>query len=122
MNRFKALFAFFGVAAGVAVAQMPPTESPRQRPDIAALLNLDGERAAQVESILDTAHAKMRAAHEQIGPPVDETARATMHAAMEAIRADTDARLATVLSAEELARLRAALPPPRFQPMAFRKG
>jgi hypothetical protein len=118
MNRFKALFAFFGVAAGMAIAEVP------QRPDIAALLNLDSARAAKVEQILQAADVKTRFAREQIGPISDETSRVTMRAAMEAIRADTDEKLARVLSSDEMATLRAALPPPspRFTLMHFRRG
>ena len=125
MNRFKALFAFFGVAAGFAVAQVPHSaELPVQRPDIAALLGLDSARAAKVEEILEAASVKTRFAREQIGPVNDETSRVTMRAAMEAIRADTDEKLAHVLSTDELAILRAALPPPspRMQLMHFRRG
>src|SRR5215212_1650964 len=103
MNRFKALFAFFGVAAGFAVAQVPQSGSPPpQRPDIAALLGLDAVRAAKVEDILEGANVKARFAREQIGAASDETTRATMRAAMEAIREDTEEKLARVLTSEEL--------------------
>ena len=124
MNAFKALLAFFGVAAGVAVAQVPPVEGPRQRQDLAALLNLDHARAARVEAIFEGAREKMRVAHEQIGPAVDETTRLTLHAAMEAIRADTEEKLGAILTEEELARLHAALPrpPARFEAMRFKHG
>ena len=123
MNAFKALFAFFGVAAGVAVAQMPPSESPRQRRDFAALLQLDAARAARVEAVFSLAAEKMRVAREQIGPAVDETTRLTLYAAMEAIRADTEEKLGAILTEEELARLLAALPPPpaRLEPMRFKR-
>ena len=125
MNRFKALFAFFGVAAGFAVAQVPHSASPPpQRPDIAALLGLDAARAAKVEEILEAASVKTRYAREQIGPISDQTARVTMLAAMEAIRADTDEKLSHILSTDEMAMLRAALPPPspRLQLMHFRRA
>ena len=125
MNRFKALLAFLGLAAGVAVAQVPPTQVQVQaRPDIASLLGLDAWRAAQVNALLESAHEKARYALEQIGPPKDDATRATMRAALEAIRADTDTKLAAMLTPEQMARLHAALPAPspRLEPMNFRKG
>ena len=69
----------------------------------------------RVEAILESARAKMRSARQQIGRPSDDTTRATMRAAMEAIRQDTDKQLATVLSADDIGKLNAALhhPPPR---------
>ncbi|HZZ92306.1 MAG TPA: hypothetical protein VFE23_07075 [Usitatibacter sp.] len=63
------------------------------RPDIAKVIGIDADRAAQVKTILRAAHEKRRAA-------------------MQSIQADTDAQLATVLSADELARLKAAFPHP----------
>ena len=43
----------------------------------------------------------------QIGRPTDETTRAVLRAAMDAIRAEADSQLAAVLTPEELERLRA---------------
>ena len=54
-----------------------------------------------------------RAANAQIGRPTDETTRATLHAAMKAIREDTDQQLAAVLTPQELETLMASLPGPR---------
>ena len=125
MNRFKALFALFGLAAGVAVAQVPATPVQSQaRADIGALLGLDAWKAAQVNALLESAHEKARYAHEQIGTPKDDATRATMRAALDAIRADTDTKLAAMLTPDQMARLRAALPAPspRLQLMNFRKG
>ena len=123
MTRLRLIFASLGLAAIVAGAQTPPNAGARApRIDIVNLLGLDATRAAQVETILQEAQGKMRYAHEQIGPPTDETTRATMHAAMEAIRSDTDAKLGSVLTADEMERLRAALPPPRFEAMRFNRG
>ena len=124
MTRLRLIFASLGLAASVAGAQMPPPNAGARAPriDIVNLLGLDATRASQVETILNEAHEKIRSAHEQIGPPTDETTRATMHAAMEAIRSDTDAKLGSVLTAEEIAKLRAAMPPPRLEPMRFNRG
>jgi len=112
MNTLRSIFAFLGFAATVAGAQMPPEASSPPRPDVATMLSIDSERAQKVEAILQSAHVKVRAARESLGRPTDETTRAALHAAMEAIRIDTDQRLLTVLTAEELQRLREALPPP----------
>ncbi|SRR5258706_5295869 len=124
MTRLRLIFASLGLAAIVAGAQTPPPNAGARAPriDIVNLLGLDATRASQVDTILLQAHEKMRYAHEQIGPPTDETTRATMHAAMEAIRSDTDAKLEAVLTADEMAKLRAALPPPRLEPMRFNRG
>ncbi|MGE5616214.1 MAG: hypothetical protein ACM3X5_04800 [Bacillota bacterium] len=96
MNRAQATLvaiALAGVGA-FAFAQMPPdAPPPHQKVDIAELLDLDATKAAQVQAILDASHQKMRAA-------------------MEAIRADTETQLATVLTPEQLAKLKATMPAP----------
>lgn len=126
MTKLRSLLAFLGLAAGVAGAQMMPPHQDGARPpriDVVNLLSLDAARAGQVETILNAAGAKVRALREQLGPPTDEATRATFRAAMEAIRADTDEKLAAVLTAEEIARLHAAMPPsPRLEAMRFKRG
>ena len=127
MKLGRTLFAFLGLAAGVASAEMiqaPHHDGARPpRVDVVNLLSLDAERAGQVESILNGARQKMRSVHEQLGRPTDDATRTAFRAAMEAIRVDTDERLSAVLSPDELARLQAALPPaPRFEAMRFKKG
>jgi len=114
MGRIRSVLATFAFASTAASAQMPPSLE-RPHVDVAALLNLDATRAQRVEAILESARAKMRSARQQIGRPSDDTTRATMRAAMEAIRQDTDKQLATVLSADDIGKLNAALhhPPPR---------
>jgi hypothetical protein len=107
MASFRGLLASFLFSSTAVVAQTPPLEPPRV--DIAVLLNLDAARAEQVHAIMQAAHEKMRAAHEQIGLVTDETSRSVMHAAMEAIRAETDSKLATVLTPDELDKLHAAM-------------
>ena len=121
----RLLFAFLGITAGVASADIgsPAHDSARApRIDVVNLLSLDASRAAQVEAILNGARAKMRTVHEQVERPNDDATRATFRAAMEAIRVDTDHQLAMVLTPDELARLHAALPPPRLEAMRFKKG
>jgi len=115
-----------GLAAGVAGADAtPPTSSFNPGPpriDVVNLLSLDATRAARVEAILNGAQSKMRTVHAQLGAPTDDATRATMRAAMEAIRVDTDTKLGTVLTPDELKRLQAAMPPPRMEVMRFKKG
>ena len=82
---------FAGAITTGALAQRP--DGPPPRPDIAALLNLDAPRAAKVEAILAASREKMRA-----------------------VREDTDKQLATVLTAEELAKLKASRPRPHGPP------
>jgi hypothetical protein len=99
------------LAPAAALAQSTPHDG-RPRVDVAALLGLDAARAAQVEAILRSGREKMRALHDQYGRPADDAARSAMRAAMTSIRADTDAQLATVLTADELAQLKDAMPKP----------
>ena len=108
----RSIFASITLASTAAMAQMP-AETPR-RIDYAQLLDIDAARAQQVEAIMKSTHERMRAARAQIGKPADDTTWATMHAAMQAIRQDADKQLATVLTDEQLQKLRAAMPaPPR---------
>jgi acyl-coenzyme A synthetase/AMP-(fatty) acid ligase len=81
-----------GLISLSAFTQMQPGDAA-QRVSIAALLNLDATRAAQVEAILQASHEKRRVL-------------------METLRAQTDAQLATVLTAEELSKLKDAMPSP----------
>jgi len=115
----KNLLAPLMLASTLAGAQVPAIER-RPPVDVAALLGLDATRAAQVEAILATAQAKMRAAHREIGKPTDDATRSAMHAAMDAIHTQTDQQLAAVLSPGELDKLhdaiRASRPPGRAQP------
>lgn len=105
--------ALTALLSGLANAEPPPPH--RGPPPIAAAvarLNLDAPRAEQVIAILEQSRGKARAAREQIGRPTDETTRATLHAALQAIRTDTNQQLAAVLDAEEMARLKDAMPRP----------
>ncbi|MEO5693246.1 MAG: hypothetical protein ABIQ72_08990 [Usitatibacter sp.] len=108
MKKFSPVIAALAFASSVATAQFAPTSPARV--DVVKLLNLEGDRAEKVEAILENSHERMIEARRQIGRPTDETTRATMHAAMEAIRSETHSLLAQVLTADELARLKAAMP------------
>jgi hypothetical protein len=105
------------------MAGSPPVARTPEPVDVAALLNLDAARAARVQAVFQEAREKMSRAQVQVGPPVDATARITLHAAMEAIRADTEEKLAAILSEDELARLHNAAPSPptRLEPMRFKR-
>ena len=100
------------LASTVATAQPIPGQG-FNRVDVVKLLNLDTERGQKVEAILEQSHARMRSARAQIGRPTDDTTRATLHAAMKAIRDDTDQQLAAVLTPEELDKLMESMPSPR---------
>ena len=103
------------LASTVATAQPIPGQG-FNRIDVVKLLNLDAERGTKVEAILENAHVRMRAARAQIGRPTDDTTRATLHAAMKAIRDETDKQLAAVLTLDELERLMTSMPQPRRAP------
>ena len=122
----RLLFAFLGLTAGVASADVMPPPHDGARPpriDVVNLLSLDAARAGQVEAILNGARQKMHSLHGQLGRPTDDATRATFRAGMEAIRVETDQKLGAVLTPDELARLHSAMPPPpRLEAMRFKKG
>jgi hypothetical protein len=93
MTIIRTTFAALGFAASFAQAEVPSVQASPAPLNIAAVLNIDTARAQVVQSILENAHQRRIAA-------------------MEAIRVDTDTQLASVLTADELARLKQALPPP----------
>jgi hypothetical protein len=108
MASFRRLLASFLFSSTAAVAQMPPPGAPPV--DIAVLLDLDATRADQVHAIMKVAHERIAEARRQIGRPSDDSSRVVMRAAMDAIHAETESALATVLSADELAKLHEAMP------------
>ncbi len=81
------------IAAAGAWAEVPSVHASPAPPNIAAVLNIDTARAEVVQSILESAHQRRMAA-------------------LDAIRTETDNQLAAVLTADELAKLKQALPPP----------
>ena len=92
MPSIRSFVASAALASTAAAAQIPPPDAP-PRVNVATLLDLDDVRARKVDAILEASREKMRAA-------------------MQAIRAETDQQLVTVLTVQELERLRAAMPPP----------
>lgn len=89
---FKRLVAllFAGAVTTSVLAQRP--DGPPPRPDLSSL-NLDAAKTAKVEAILASSREKMRA-----------------------VREDTDKQLASVLSADELAKLKQLMPRPPGPP------
>lgn len=84
--RILSAFLLSATTLSLANAQEPPRGG--RPPDIAKVLNLDAPRAAKVEAILKDQREKMRALHEA-----------------------TDKQLATVLTADEMAKLKEMRPP-----------
>jgi hypothetical protein len=97
-------------ASSVAMAQAPTARERQPIAAVVAQLQLESGRAQQVTAILENSRLRARTARDQIGPPTDDSTRATLRAAMEAIHAETEKQLAAVLSAPELAKLKDAMP------------
>lgn len=80
---------------------------------VIVMLGLDSTRAEIVAAIFDNAHARMEEARRQLGEPTSEAVRTALDAAMRAIHEDLERQLAAVLGPEDLARVKAEIPPPR---------
>ena len=93
MKTLRCGSAALAFAASFAQAEVPSVHASPMPLNIAAVLHIDTARAQVVQSILESAHQRR-------------------FEVMEAIRADTDQQLASVLTADELAKLKEALPPP----------
>ena len=117
MKSLRQTAAAIAAMAGIANAQPsgPPGPPPVAR--ILAGIGVDEARAQKVAAIFATSHIRAETARQQLGRPTDETTRATLRAAMDAIRSDTDRQVAEVLSADEIAKLKQAMPrPPHRRP------
>lgn len=96
------------MAAGAAFAQ-PGMGMHQPGERIVKFLNLDATRAAQVTAIMTDAQTQRRAVFESMkGKRGDPAAREAAHAQMKAIGDGTKARLAQVLTPDELAKLKEA--------------
>ncbi len=91
-----------------AVAQAPP-EHPQGRPDAAqqldrltTLLDLTDTQKAQVKTVLDAEHAKMRAQFQAAQASGTKPSFEEMRAARQQARADTVQQLTPVLTASQL--------------------
>jgi hypothetical protein len=106
----RTMFAAAAIVSTIAAAQQPQGHPPRI--DIAAVLNVDATKASQVQAILDDGRKQMHALRESMGRPTDDASREKMHQAMESIHQDTDKKLSAILTPDQLAKLKAAMPHP----------
>ena len=95
------------IASGAALAQ-PAASRPHQPGErIVKLLSLDAARAAQITTIMTDAQTQRRTVMESMkGKRGDGDAREAAHAQMKAIHEGTKGKLAQVLSADEMAKLK----------------
>jgi hypothetical protein len=97
------------IAAGASFAHPAGHTQGQPGERIVQALNLDANRAAQVTAIMTDAQTQRRAVFESMqGKKGDAAAREAARAQMKAIGEGTKAKLATVLSADELAKLKEA--------------
>lgn len=98
------------IAASTSFAQPAAGRMQHQPGDrIVKVLNLDAARAAQVTAIMTEAQTQRRAVFESMqGKRGDSAAREAARAQMKTIGDNTKAKLATVLSADEMAKLKDA--------------
>jgi hypothetical protein len=96
------------LCAGAAFAQTPPPPAPnaaeaaRHMDDLATLLDLNDTQKAQVQSILQEQHAKMKASFEQARASGTKPDWQQMKAQHEQLQQETLQKLAPVLSATQL--------------------
>jgi hypothetical protein len=115
MNPLRLLAAATAALAITAAYAAPETAlAIPARAEITATLNLDAQRARQVEAIIHSAYARMSTVRSQIGTPNDDTSRLALLSAVLTIRYETDMQLATVLTPEEFARMKESLYQPRW--------
>ena len=94
--------------AGAAYAQTPPPPAPnaaeaaRHMDDLATLLDLNDTQKAQVQSILQEQHAKMKESFEQAKASGSKPDWQQMKALHEQLQQETLQKLAPVLSATQL--------------------
>ena len=94
--------------AGAAYAQTPPPPAPdaaeaaRHMDDLATLLDLNDTQKAQVQSILQEEHAKMKASFGQASASGTKPDWQQMKALHEQLQQETLQKLAPVLSATQL--------------------
>lgn len=97
------------IAASASFAQPAGRMQHQPGERIVKVLNLDAARAAQVTTIMTEAQAQRRAVFESMQDKRGDTAaREAARAQMKAIGEGTKAKLATVLNAEEMAKLKDA--------------
>ena len=103
-----AILALTLLCAGAAYGQSPPPPAPhaaeaaRHMDDLATLLDLTDGQKAQVQTILQEEHAKMRQSFEQTKASGTHPDWQQMKALHEQMQQETVQKLATVLSATQL--------------------
>jgi Spy/CpxP family protein refolding chaperone len=96
------------LATGVVMGQGPPDRPPgppnpeHQLERLATLLDLTDSQKAQVKTILDAEHAKMKAQFEAARASGTKPSFDAMHALHEQLQAETVQQLTPVLSASQL--------------------
>jgi hypothetical protein len=85
------------------------------RSQMPAVLNLDHQRARQVDAILESAYARLSMVRSQLGAPANDTARLALLTALLTIRYETDTQLATVLTPDEFARMKESIYLPQWE-------
>ena len=96
------------LCGGAAFAQTPPPPAPdaaqaaRHMDDLATLLDLNDTQKAQVQSILQEQHAKMKASFEQAKASGTKPDWQQMKAQHEQLQQETLQKLAPVLSATQM--------------------
>ena len=112
MKLFKTTFitaamAILGVSAsGVAFAQHAHMGKHQPGERIVKLLNLDATRAAQVTAIMTEQRSQGQAIWAAKKASADPAARQAAHDKMHALAQQSRAKLATVLTADEMAKLK----------------
>ena len=97
------------IASGSAMAQTDSGARHQPGERIVKLLSLDATRAAQVTTIMTESQTQRRTVMESMkGKRGDTAAREAAHAQMKAINEGTKGKLAQVLSADEMAKLKEA--------------
>ena len=93
------------LCAGAAFAQTPPAAPPmaaKHMDNLATLLDLTDAQKAQVQTVLQEEHAKMKAAFEQAHASGTQPDREQMKALHQQVQQETLQKLTPVLSATQL--------------------
>ena len=102
-------------AIGAVQAQPQTALAIPARAEVSSTLNLDAQRARQVDAILNGAVARMSVVRSQMGAPHDDASRLALLSAVLTIRYETDMQLASVLTPDEFARMKESLYLPRWE-------
>ena len=116
MKLLRLIAAASTALAATAALAMPDTALiVPVRSQIPGVLNLDGQRARQVDAILESAYARLSMVRSQVGAPANDTARLALLTALLTIRYETDTQLATILTPDEFARMKESMYLPKWE-------